>query len=263
MNYFGGNRPMKKYTILFAPLLLLLFSIAVNAQFYGALSTTWNNPISATASVMIQGVINQKMLERSIANQQGKRGSQTAAANSASTTRTKSQSSSTAADYSMLRFRPVANSGVAKQVADVLGRDPTERSAVLQILEEVKRSYEAEAAKAGNSNDVAAALTFFLATGSMAYHQTDFPADNVTDAMVQVLHQELSVSPEFRSMTDLQKQKLHDWLVVVGGFVLAGYLDAVKKTDAKQLADYKELANASFKLVLGTGAEKFNLAEVK
>lgn len=254
---------MKKYTFLFSPFLLLLFSIAVNAQYYGALSTTWNNPFSASASMMIQGAINRKMLERSIANQQGKPVRSTTAANSSTSIPTRSQNAPTAANYAVLRFKPVANSGVTKQIADAIGSDPKERAALLGVLNEIKKSYEVEAAKDGRSNNIAAALAFFLAATSMAYHQTDEPAESVTDALVEVLQQELSAAPEFKSMTNLQKQHMHDWLVVTGGFVLAGYLDAVKTNDQKELADYKELANASFKLVLGTGAEKFNLAEIK
>ncbi len=254
---------MKKYSVLLSPLFLLLASTAANAQYTGAWSTTWNNPMSASASVMIQGAINRKMLERSIANQQGRRVHSTAAANSSPSVSAGSQNAPAAASYAALQFKPLANSGVTKQIADTLGRDPKERATLLGILQEVKKSYEAEAAKAGKSNNIAAALTFFLVTTSMAYHQTDAPADAVTDALVEVLQQELSAAPEFKSMTNLQKQQMHDWLVVSGGFILAGYLDGVKTSDAKELADYKELANECFKLVLGTGVEKFNLAEIK
>jgi hypothetical protein len=46
---------MKKHPILFG--LFLLFSpTSVNAQFTGAWGTAGNNPISSSASVMIQGV---------------------------------------------------------------------------------------------------------------------------------------------------------------------------------------------------------------
>lgn len=254
---------MKEYSILLSFVFLLLTSIVTNAQYTGAWGTTWNNPVSASASVMIQGAINRQMLERSIANQQGRRTGSRAAANTSPSVSPGAANARSAAPYAVLRFRPVANTGVPKKIADALGRDPGERAALLGIFQEVKKSYEAEAAKAGKANNIAAALTFFLSATSMAYHQTEAPADSVTDALVEVLQQEMSSAPEFKSMTDLQKQKMHDWLVVAGGFVLAGYLDGVRTSDAKELADYKEVANECFKLVLGTGIEKFNLAEVK
>jgi hypothetical protein len=236
---------MKKYSILLSLLFLLSGSMAVNAQYMGAWSTAWNNPISASASVMIQGAINRKMLEQSIANQ-----------------RARSKTAPAAANYPLVQFKPVANTGVAKQLADALGKDLQERAQLLKIFQEVQRSYEAEARKGGKSNNIAAALTFFIAASSMAYHQNGEPAESVTDALVEILEQEMSGSPDFKSMSDLEKQQMHDWLVVTGGFVLAGYLDAVKTNDQKQLGDYKQLADGFFKLVLGTGAEKFNLAAI-
>ncbi len=213
---------------------------------------------------MIQGYMNKKMLEQSVANQRaGKRGSSGAAVGNSTSTSASPQRAAPAPSYSMLRFKPVANSGVAKQTADALSKDPKERAELLGIFQEIKKSYDAEAAKGGTSNNIAAALTFFMATTSMVYHQTDEPAESVTDALLEIMQQEMSTKPEFRSMTALEKQKMHDWLVISGGFVLAGYLDAVKTNDAKQLADYKDLANEFFKLVFGTGAEKFNLAAVE
>ncbi len=250
---------MKKYSILLSPLFLLLASMAANAQYYGALSTTWNNPVSAYANVVLQGAINRTLLEQSIANQKGKQVNSTAAANSS----TSGSARSSAATYAVLRFKPVANSGVTKKIADALGTNPQERGALLGVLQEAKKSYEAEAATAGRSNNIAAALTFFLAANSMAYHQTDAPTDSVTDALFEILQQEMSASPDFKSMTAIQKQQMHDWLVVAGGLVLAGYLDAVKTNDEKELADYKELAHGLYKLVLGEGIEKVNLAEIK
>ena len=250
---------MKAYSLVVSSIVLLLASTPT-AQFSGAWSSTWNNPVSASASVMIQGAINRKMLERSIANQRGRTGSAGAPNSSPAANQ---QSMRAASSYAMLRFRPVANSGVAKQMADALGNDAQERAGLLAIFQEVKKSYEAEAAKGGKSNNIAAALTFFLASASMAYHQTDAPSDSLTDALVDILQQEMSTAPEFKSMTDLEKQKMHDWLVVSGGFILAGYLDGVKTNDAKELNDYKELANQLVKLVLGTGVEKFNLAQIQ
>jgi hypothetical protein len=245
----------------------LTSTVTVHAQwggaYSGAWSSTWNNPISATASVMIQNSINKTILEESIALQQGRRsGSRSASGGAASASRT-SQPAAPAANYSMLLFRPVADSGVAKQVADTIGRDAKEKEALLAIFWDLKRSYESDAAKGRKSNNIAAALTFFLASTSMAFHQTGEPSDNVTDTMVNVLEQNLSTSPQFKTMTDIQKQKMHDWLIISGGFVLVGYLDAVKTSDAKELAEYKDLANEFAKLVLGTGLEKFNLAEIK
>lgn len=257
---------MKKYSILFSLLLLLLASVTTSAQFGGsyggAWNSTWNNPISASASVMIQGAINRKMLERSIANQEAGKRTGSASASSAGAAPTLVITRTAPPKYSMLRFRPTANSGVAKQTADAIGSNAQERGVLLAIFQDIKKSYEAEVAKDGKSNNIAAALTFFMTSASMAYHQAGEPPEAVTNALFEVMQQQMSASPEFKKMTDLEKQKMHDWLVVSGGFVLTGYLDAAQKGDQKQLVDYKELADALFKTVMGTSVEKFNLASV-
>ena len=260
---------MKRYSILLSVPIILFASMQANAQWFytssfsGAWSSTWNNPISATSSVMIQGAINRKMLEQSIANQQGRHTNSGGVANGAASAPARAQSALPPTNYAVLRFRPATDSGVPKKFADALGTNPQERAALLEAFQEVKRTYEAEAAKDGKSNNIAAAMTFFLVASSMAYHQTGEPADNVADALVEVLQEQLSVSPDFKSMPDRQKQEMHDWLVVAGGLILTGYLDGVNTNDAKELADYKALADASFRLVLGTGPEKFNLAAIK
>src|SRR5207247_5656374 len=58
---FAGNRPMKKYSILLSVWFLLVASMAANAQYTGAWSTTWNNQMSATATVRIKGALNRNM----------------------------------------------------------------------------------------------------------------------------------------------------------------------------------------------------------
>jgi hypothetical protein len=256
---------MKKHLDLFTRfLLMLLAALASNAQFTGsyggAWSTTWNNPTSSLASVMIQGQINKKMLERSIARDKA------ASAGRPTPGRNRSSSSSTPSASQIgnaaLGFRPVANSGVTKQIADVVGSNAQERAVLLQLFQEIKRSYETEVAKDGRSNNIAAALTFFMTAASVAYHQSGEPPENITDALLEVLQDEMSSTSDFRKMTDLEKQKMHDWLVVSGGFVLAGYLDAVQKSDNTQLSNYKKLANEFFKLVMGTGVEKFDLVAI-
>src|SRR5207247_1746578 len=126
---------MKKYSILL--FVLLLAPSVANAQFTssytGAWSYTYNNPMSATASVMIQNAINKKMLEQAIANQQGKSARSTPASNSSAAASARTTNVAPAANYSVLLFKPAANSGVAKQIADTLSKDPQERAALLGL----------------------------------------------------------------------------------------------------------------------------------
>lgn len=256
---------MRKNYLLFSLLLALTASGGANAQSAGssrgAWGTTWNNPKPSLGSVMIQGQIDKKVLKRLRAAREG-----AGRTNSASATVGRNTSSRPSANkprsaptYSVLNFKPVPDSGVARQTANALAGTAEERASLASIFAAVQTSYEAEVAKEGKSNNVAAALTFFMATASMVYHQTDEPPDAITDALFEVLEEEMSASADIRRMTDLDKQKMHDWLVVSGGFLLAGYADAVQKSDQEQLGNFKTLANEFFKIVFGTGIEKFDL----
>src|SRR5690349_22549207 len=83
----------------------------------------------------------------------------------------------TTAAWSVVQFKPVGNSGVTQSLAEALGRSPQEIAALKDAFEQIKQGYEQEVAKEGKSNNLAAALTFFIAANVMAYHQTDVPSD--------------------------------------------------------------------------------------
>jgi len=64
--------------------------------------------------------------------------------------------------------------------------------------------------------------------------------------------------PEFARMSNAEKQKMHDWLVCMGGFTLAGYTDAKQSGDASSVNTYRQLADYSLRLVLGVEAGKLS-----
>lgn len=66
--------------------------------------------------------------------------------------------------------------------------------------------------------------------------------------------------PAFAQMTGPEKQKMHDWLVCMGGFALSNYMDAKQRSDAQGLATMKEFAGYSMRLVLGIDAKNLKLS---
>jgi uncharacterized membrane protein len=62
-------------------------------------------------------------------------------------------------------------------LADAIGGTPDERAALVQAFAQLKQGYETEVARAGKSNNLAAAMTFFIAANVMSYHQTEMPSD--------------------------------------------------------------------------------------
>lgn len=119
-----------------------------------------------------------------------------------------------------LKFTPAADSGVARALADAFGSSAEQRAALVDAFAQIKQGYEAEVAKEGKSNNVAAAMTFFIAANVVAYHQTEMPSDADTDKLFASLQAALAKIPAFAAMSNAEKQQVHDWLVYMGGFSL-------------------------------------------
>lgn len=104
-------------------------------------------------------------------------------------------------------------------------------------------------AKDGKSNNLAAALTFFLATNAVAYHDLEMPSDDTTDKIFEPLQEAMNSTPEIVQMTNAQKEQMHDWLVCMAGFVLAGYIEAKQTRDKKSLENFRQIAALSSQIV--------------
>jgi hypothetical protein len=166
-----------------------------------------------------------------------------------------------AVNGAVLKFKPAGDSGVAQTLADALGSNAPEKATLKTAFLQIKQGYENEVAKAKRSNDLAAAMTFFIASNVMAYHQTEEPSDAETEKLFGSLQKVMAGLPEFARMQNGEKQKLHDWLVIMAGYVMTGYSKAKQSNDEAGLATFKELADYSLRLVLGVEASKLSLSE--
>lgn len=158
----------------------------------------------------------------------------------------------------VLRFTPSGDSGVADSLAGALGRSEAERAALKQAFQQIKQGYEAEAAKEGKSNNLAAAMTFFIAVNVAAYHQTDLPSDEAGEKLFQSLRETMAGVPVLTQLSNAEKQRTYDWLVIMAGFVATGYADAKQNGDAAGLKSFGELADYSMRLVLGVEVGKLS-----
>ena len=164
------------------------------------------------------------------------------------------------ARINVLKFTPAGDSGVTKALADALGGTPQERAALVQAFSQLKQGYEVEVAREGKSNNLAAAMAFFIAANVMSYHQTEMPSDADMTKLMNLLEQAMARVPAFAQMTDPEKHKMHDWLVCMGGFALTNYMQAKQRADAQALATMKEFADYSMRLVLGVEAKNLRLS---
>lgn len=249
-------RNLKLITALFLLLTLALKSVAQlhgagggKVQSQEALGRSWKGP---STSVLGRLFTQKKPAVR-------------AAEGSSRSTRTQARPSpmpappprvdtASAASYT---FRSAGDSGVAELLSTAFTTNETEKSTLLFLFRELKKSYESEVEKENKKNDLAAAMTFFVASNVVTYHAAPMPSDAVTEELYQRLRDAMAGSPEIARLTNTEKQQAHDWLVYMGGFVLAGYINAKNTNDRKSLGDFKLLANQSMKLVLGIEASKF------
>ena len=160
----------------------------------------------------------------------------------------------------VLKFTPVGDSGVTKALGDALGGTPDERAQLAQALAQLKQGYEAEVAREGKSNNLGAAMTFFIAANVISYYQTEMPSDADIAKLMESLQQAMARIPAFAQMTGPEKHKMHDWLVCMGGFALTNYMDAKQRKDAQGLATMKQFAEYSLRLALGVDAKNIRLS---
>jgi hypothetical protein len=160
----------------------------------------------------------------------------------------------------VLKFSPAGDSGVAKSLADALGSTEAERAALVEAFGQIKQGYEAEVARQGKSNNLAAAMTFFIGVNVAAYHQADMPSDEAGENLFQSLQETMSGVPAFARLSNAEKQQMHDWLVCMAGFVAAGYMDARQSGNRESLKNIGQLADYSIRLVLGVDVGRLKFA---
>jgi hypothetical protein len=160
----------------------------------------------------------------------------------------------------VLKFTPAGDSGVTKALADALGGTAGERAGLVQAFTQLKQGYEAEVAREGKSNNLAAAMAFFIAANVMAYHQTDMPSDGDMTKLMDSLQFAMARVPAFAQMSGPEKHAMHDWLVCIGGFALMNYMQAKQRGDAQGLATMKQFADYSMRLALGIEGKNLKLS---
>ena len=61
-------------------------------------------------------------------------------------------------------------------------------------------------------------------------------------------------------MSNLEKQRMNDWLLCMAGFALTNYMSAKQNSDTQGLATIKQFADNSIRLALGVEAAKLTLS---
>ncbi len=160
-----------------------------------------------------------------------------------------------------LTFTPIGSSGVDRDLVNVLTAKADEREALLTVLRATKKAYEAEVAKVGKSNNVAAALTFFIVTCVTVYNDAAEPSDAASENLMEALSELMSAAPEVARLSNRDKQNLHDRLVYVSGLILAGYMNGKQTNDEASLVAFRLLAGVCLQSVMQLEPQRLHFNE--
>lgn len=158
------------------------------------------------------------------------------------------------------RFQPDPTLNSAKVLADALGETAQEKRLVTQIFLSTKAAFEREAAAKGLKNNVAGALTLFMATAAMVYHDTE-PSDEATDVLADAINAGIDEMPEFGRLTNRQKQGFYDMLIGFSGLLLSGYKEGKQNNDPATLEAYRQLSGELIKLVLKIEPDRLQITD--
>ena len=156
------------------------------------------------------------------------------------------------------RFTPTGRRLSMDTFIDGLTKDPEQKKALRQVLEQVFTAYEAEAKKSGFENDVAGALAFYLIAHYSVFHDGQEISDAASEILVRQLQGALNTDA-MRGMKDADKQRLYEFCVMLGGFTSVSY--AAPDTDAKTKQGLKQLAGQALTYILKIAPERVSLNE--
>jgi hypothetical protein len=165
-------------------------------------------------------------------------------------TKTQPTIADTPETISGLTFDPVPNAGIDRELVAAFTENRSEQEALLELFRISKNAYGDEAAKKGRNNDVAMALTFFIATCVTVYHDAPEPSDTALDNLYESLAGLMSQDAAIVNSSNIDKQILHDRLIYISGLVLGGYTVAKEQNDSASLTTFRLLAGVCLKSLM-------------
>jgi len=263
---------MKK--ILLAVIFLTVFSsVGANAQtVFIPQPPVINIPLLDPSRMIIQNEVNRNTING--ATQKG--------ATKGAKTR-----SPAAADYTA--FKPRQENYMPKVLAQTTKGSPAEQRQAEQFFNTIIANYEQGSPHHElPKNDVAYAFVHFILVNYEVYYdlynvpvEKDPWAKRAKDgfdrlalmnkkkslittteedrAMYFQIKEMLSAKPEFRKMTDEQKQKMTETMVIMAGVVNDGYLKAIDAEDERLIKQAHEMAKGNLEKLLGVPVNKIKI----
>src|SRR5260370_16109059 len=153
-------------------------------------------------------------------------------------------------------FRPTGTQLKTREIANLIGPGNPQ---VLTILTTILQEFDKGARAAGHPDDLALALSFFLATNASIYHDAGEPPDPPMMELRNTIATALVEDNALNGVTDRQKQELYETLVIFTGFTLATYQEGKQGGNAETVKVGQQLAGQNLLAVIGHLARQDHL----
>jgi len=265
----------------------LLLAGPADAQYGGAMGSSWNNPVSALSNVQMWNNINSMTNNRAMAKSSLRKLGCTEAQMNALTTqdelmlalsqkkcslsgaaRAPAGQAQAAAPVSVpqgpapITFRPTGDRILLPQIVATISDDASEQAALTQLIGGAMNDFEAAERVKGSEYDLASAMSFFA---SVSIYLQDTGTDmnaRAGDALTLSLREALG--PKVAGVSDRDKQMLYEALLAYGMF----FLLASRQADANTMTQLKQVSAALSKELMGLDVTQYRfvpdgLASVK
>ena len=156
-----------------------------------------------------------------------------------------------------LRFTSTGAPVKAREIANAIDAGNPQ---VVTILTTILTEYEKGARAAGKPNDLALALSFFLATNASLYHGGGEPPDPQMMELRETIAQALVEANALKGVTDREKQEMYETLVLFTGFALAVYQEGVQGGNADGVKVGRQLAGQNLQAFASISPDKINFS---
>lgn len=214
-----------------------------------SLGGTFNTPAGATITKSITDRIAQRNRERKLAARRS------GASSTARTSPSNSPQPIAKLNESSVLFRPTGTQLKTREIANLIAPGNSE---ILKLLTTLLDEFDKGARAAGHPNDLALALSFFLATNASVYHDGGQPADPPMVELRDLIAEALGESNALSSMSDRKKQEMYETLVLFTGFTLATYEEGKQSGNAETVKTSQQLAGQNLLAVIGISPDKIN-----
>lgn len=220
----------------------------------GGYGTIWKNQGSAMLSQVIQANANAWRAKNGLAN--SARNSRNNGTRNSNRTNTAAVSNSGTAPKKAVSnytfFKPDATVNTARLFAESLGETAEEKALLRNIYTTTKAAYEKETLQKGWKNNIAGAMTFFIASAVTVYHDGTEPSEEGMRHFFITFSDAINQTPGFGQISNSEKQAFYNKLIGFSGLLIAGYTEGKQSGNEETIKAYGKIAGMLFEMILGT-----------